>query len=477
MVCTGTVAIAARIQSSTDGGQTFDDGRTFAALDEAASFRRLRTVTAHTDLLVAEVDGKPMTFEAIVKNDAGVVVGRKTYDVPAFAQQIVNLSKVRQDAATPHVELRVVSGDGALVVGEETRDPSLLKIAVRMSPESRRAFEQHQARQVAAAQVASAKPSITEQLLICPFKAAPFRDPATGLCFMRDRWYDPSTGTFLTPDPEGYADSSNLYIFGKGDAVNNSDPTGRRVGLWGDSQTRQRAFDRIIRTLDNPEAAAYVRVNKHNEVVFHGITAADFIARFDGRARQLGQVIDSQKLLYVAELDDASTLGSPLSDLTMVKQIERAGGGLFSPMGDRKHAIAAFNRDSFPQRIADVEATADTTFVHELYGHGYDWAVPYALTPTITGSIPQKYVYNVFTGGFSEGEAAGLWAENMYRLEHGLDLRTYYKRATDDWTPPAFFAPLIVQQRALNRAREQQEREERRRRELYRNIWLGPGKR
>lgn len=46
---------------------------------------------------------------------------------------------------------------------------------------------------------------------------------------MRDRWYDPSTGTFLTPDPEGYGDSSNLYIFGKGDPVNNSDPTGRYI--------------------------------------------------------------------------------------------------------------------------------------------------------------------------------------------------------------------------------------------------------
>jgi RHS repeat-associated protein len=477
LVCSGEVAIAARIQTSTDGGQTFDEGRTFPALAEAASFRRLRTVTARGDLLVAEVAGKAVTFEAIVKNDAGVVIGRKTYTVPPFAQQIVNLSQLRDDVPAPKVELRVTSeGGGALVVGEETRDPMLLTMAVRMTPEIRRAFEQHQARQVAA-QVASAGPSITQQLLICPFKAAPFRDPATGLCFMRDRWYDPSTGTFLTPDPEGYADSSNLYIFGKGDPVNNSDPTGRRVGLWGDKQSRQRAYDRILRTLDNPQAAAHLRVNEYNEVVLHGISAADFIARYDGRARQLGQMIDSQKLLYVAELDDASTLGSPLSHLTMVEQIERAGGGLFSPMGDRKHAIAAFNRDRFPQRIADVEATADTTFVHELYGHGYDWAVPYALTPSITGSIPQKYVYNPFTGGISEGEAAGLWAENMYRLEHGLDLRTYYKRAKDDWTPPSFLAPYIARQHTLNREREQREREERRRRELHRNIWLGPGKR
>lgn len=44
----------------------------------------------------------------------------------------------------------------------------------------------------------------------------------------RNRWYDPETGTFLTPDPMGYADSSNLYAFCGGDPVNCSDPTGER---------------------------------------------------------------------------------------------------------------------------------------------------------------------------------------------------------------------------------------------------------
>jgi RHS repeat-associated protein len=58
------------------------------------------------------------------------------------------------------------------------------------------------------------------------FGALPFVEPATGLIYARARWYDPSTGTFLTPDPSGYADSSNLYAYGGGDPINNSDPTG-----------------------------------------------------------------------------------------------------------------------------------------------------------------------------------------------------------------------------------------------------------
>ena len=76
--------------------------------------------------------------------------------------------------------------------------------------------------------------------LMTGYKAAPFIEPATGLVYLRTRWYDPATGTFLTPDPMGYHDSSNLYAFAKNDPVNRSDPTGescdgpvgRRCRLW-----------------------------------------------------------------------------------------------------------------------------------------------------------------------------------------------------------------------------------------------------
>ncbi|HEX6087748.1 MAG TPA: RHS repeat-associated core domain-containing protein, partial [Thermoanaerobaculia bacterium] len=58
------------------------------------------------------------------------------------------------------------------------------------------------------------------------FQALPFVEPTTGLIYARARWYDPSTGSFLSPDPKGYIDSSNLYAFAGGDPVNRRDPTG-----------------------------------------------------------------------------------------------------------------------------------------------------------------------------------------------------------------------------------------------------------
>lgn len=68
-----------------------------------------------------------------------------------------------------------------------------------------------------------------DQLTTARFQALPFADPMTGLVYARARWYDPVTGSFLSPDPLGYRDSSNLYAFGAGDPVNNRDPLGEGI--------------------------------------------------------------------------------------------------------------------------------------------------------------------------------------------------------------------------------------------------------
>ena len=64
------------------------------------------------------------------------------------------------------------------------------------------------------------------QLVASNFQALPFAEPLSGLIYARARWYDPATGAFLTPDPRGYEDSSNLYAFAAGDPINGADPTG-----------------------------------------------------------------------------------------------------------------------------------------------------------------------------------------------------------------------------------------------------------
>ena len=74
--------------------------------------------------------------------------------------------------------------------------------------------------------LASAPTISTRAITASPFQALPFAEPATGLTYARARWLDPKTGTFMTPDPMGYRDSSNVYAFAGGEPVGRRDPRG-----------------------------------------------------------------------------------------------------------------------------------------------------------------------------------------------------------------------------------------------------------
>jgi RHS repeat-associated protein len=65
-----------------------------------------------------------------------------------------------------------------------------------------------------------------ENLLAATFQAQPFAEPFTRKSYVRDRWYDPQTGAWLTADPMGYGDSANLYAYAGQDPINGRDPTG-----------------------------------------------------------------------------------------------------------------------------------------------------------------------------------------------------------------------------------------------------------
>jgi RHS repeat-associated protein len=57
-----------------------------------------------------------------------------------------------------------------------------------------------------------------------------WRSPETGLIFLRNRWYHPAIGQWLSHDPLGFIDSSNLYAYAAFDPINNVD----RLGLTSD---------------------------------------------------------------------------------------------------------------------------------------------------------------------------------------------------------------------------------------------------
>jgi RHS repeat-associated protein len=58
------------------------------------------------------------------------------------------------------------------------------------------------------------------------FGGATTPNQSGGFTYLRNRWYDPQTGRFLTQDPIGLAGGVNLYAYAGNNPVANSDPFG-----------------------------------------------------------------------------------------------------------------------------------------------------------------------------------------------------------------------------------------------------------
>ena len=56
------------------------------------------------------------------------------------------------------------------------------------------------------------------------------KDPETGLIYVRNRYYDPELGRFITTDPKGYVDGPNPYGYATNDPQNQRDPMGLETG-------------------------------------------------------------------------------------------------------------------------------------------------------------------------------------------------------------------------------------------------------
>ncbi len=73
----------------------------------------------------------------------------------------------------------------------------------------------------------------------------------TGLVYLRNRWYSPELGQFLSHDPEGFADSYSPYAYAAFDPINATDPFGLQASGLSDRSSRVqrqgRANNRIHR--------------------------------------------------------------------------------------------------------------------------------------------------------------------------------------------------------------------------------------
>jgi RHS repeat-associated protein len=129
----------------------------------------------------------------------------------------------------------------------------------------------------------SAAEEMNEDIVSARMHAHPFTEPMTHLNYLRARWFDPEAGTFLTPDPLGYEDSSNLYAFAGGDPVNARDPSGElceRANASGFWDWAKRCGEDIHNVQDG-----------YNEgIILHPVkTAGRAVAGFVGTGKMIGK--------------------------------------------------------------------------------------------------------------------------------------------------------------------------------------------
>ncbi len=66
-----------------------------------------------------------------------------------------------------------------------------------------------------------------------PYTFTGREDDGTGLLYYRDRYYDPQTGRFISPDPIGQAGGTNLYQYALSSPTTYTDPTGNNPLIAG----------------------------------------------------------------------------------------------------------------------------------------------------------------------------------------------------------------------------------------------------
>jgi RHS repeat-associated protein len=88
------------------------------------------------------------------------------------------------------------------------------------------------------------------------FTGASTPNQTGGFTYLRNRWYDPATGRFLTQDPIGLAGGVNLYAYAGNDPVSYSDPFGLCTPMpWCMQGALQSAMRRVDRWMSEVSGA------------------------------------------------------------------------------------------------------------------------------------------------------------------------------------------------------------------------------
>ena len=213
------------------------------------------------------------------------------------------------------------------------------------------------------------------------FSGAGVSSSGAGFVYLRNRWYDPQSGRFLTQDPIGLAGGVNLYAYAGNNPTTFSDPFGLKVCFSGSKA-------QIDRLHDAAEAAVNADLSLDKSNCVSGMTSRGDTSFNRIRARFDGLVNSDQT--FTAQF--SSDFQSGQFDSHTINIFEHADAMGYPAMKNGKCTRDAVSAD-IPQVMA-----------HELWHH-----------------------YNVSVTGRMDGrEMKAVGAENIYLRAAGRPERCAY---------------------------------------------------
>ena len=222
-------------------------------------------------------------------------------------------------------------------------------------------------------------------------------DADAELYYVRNRYYDPELGRFITPDPLGYVDGPSMYQFGLNDPVNGSDP----LGLYAGSGEERRQVREWL-------AAEEARLQQHrnqqkhrHEMVYLATTNPNHDPR--------------EVMFRYFQARGYTTVGAA-----------EAVGGLLGPRGMSARTAEGQFYDALAYQLANKGQILDATL-------------------ELTMAVGSVFGATGGVGGLvrARGDVARLWPGSDFNATGGLLLRRIPETGGDD----------LLSQRALKRLR------------------------
>ncbi len=189
-------------------------------------------------------------------------------------------------------------------------------------------------------------------------------DAATDQVYLRNRFYSPSLGRFMSMDPKGMVDGPNMYNYAGGDPVNRWDPMGTEIQYL----TNPGVAVHMIPSMDEGQTELTRRLMNDGKV--HFFQSPEHLARVLGNEKNREHYARKVGTTMTGILGDI--LQGKLNSLARRVQREQA---------------REFNR-TFPRRL-----TMDDQFDHE-------WAAMGMTSPAV-GRLNRQLIadeYNILTG-------------------------------------------------------------------------------